>query len=135
MDILDLQTDLEAAEEGTWFPFGEDCQIKIAQWANKKHKKFLRNMYSKHGRKIEAGAVTDGQASKLMRPQWVFIVKDWEGITEGGNDFPFNEDNVLQLASDKRYDSFFKKIELISKEEENYRETNIKELGEDSPTT
>lgn len=135
MDILDVVTDLEASEKGAWFPITDDCKIKIAEWGNKKHKKYLREMYNKHGRKIEAGALNDNQADKLMVPQWVHIIRDWEGITKKGEVLPFNEDNLLELAGDKRFDNFFKKIESISKEEENFREANILEMGEDLPTT
>lgn len=135
MDILDLKTDLEAAEDGTWFPFGEDCRIKIAAWGNKKHKKFLRKMYSKHGRKIEAGAVTDDQANELLRAQWIHIVKDWDGLEKGEQPFEYSQDNLLELSSDKRFDNFFKRIEGLAKEEENFRETNIQDMGEDSPIT
>lgn len=134
MDILEIQTDVEAADEGVFFPFGEDCQIKIAQWGNKKHRKFLRKIYAKHGRKIDAGAISEEQSNSLQNPQWQYIITDWEGILEGGEPLEYSVETVLRLASQKKYDAFFKKIESISKEEENFRVENIKSLGEDLPT-
>ena len=133
MDIKDVKTSLEASDEGVFFPFGEDCEIKIAQWGNKEHKKFLRQVYAKHGRKIDAGAINDAQSDALMLPQWEYIVKGWTGLTDEGEEMKFSLSSLLELASDKHYSAFFQKIAAISKEEENFRIQNIKEMGEVLP--
>ena len=135
MDLNDVKTDLDGSEEGIFFPFGEDCNIKIAQWGNKKHKKFLREIYNKHGRKIDAGAITDAQSDALMVPQWQYIVKDWKGITENGEELEYSVEAVTALASNPQFKNFFAKIGAIAKEEENFRIQNVKELGETLPTT
>jgi|TARA_R110000744_G_scaffold86715_1_gene169574 hypothetical protein len=134
MDINDVKTNLEASDEGVFFPFGEDCEIKIAQWGNKEHKKFLRQVYAKHGRKIDAGAINDAQSDALMLPQWEHIVKDWTGITNDGEPMEFSVKLLMELASDKHYSAFFQKIASVAKEEENFRIQNIKEMGEALPT-
>lgn len=135
MDLKDLQLDLNASEDGVFFPFSDDCEIKIAQWGNKAHKKFLREMYTKHGRKIDAGAVSDSQADLLMSGQWQHIVKDWNGMTEGGKTLKFSPKVIKDLATNPQYKSFFEKIASLAREEENFRTQNIKELGEDLPTS
>ena len=135
MDLQDLKTDLDAAEEGVFFPFGEDCRIKIASWNNPGHLKFLRSVYQKHGRKIDAGALSDAQADELMRPQWSFIIKDWEGLTEGGETLDFSSETLLSLVANPQYKAFFDKIASIAKEEENFRVQNIQDLGESLPIT
>lgn len=135
MDILELRTDLEAADEGVSFPFGEDCEIVIAMWGNKAHKKFLRDMWKKHGRKIEAGAINDAQSDELMAGQWKYIVKGWSGLMEDGKELPFSEETLLRLVKDKRLRAFFGKIEAISKEESNFRQANVDEMGNDSPSS
>jgi len=135
MDFQELQTDIEAAEDGISFPFGEDCSIKIAQWGNKKHKKFMRKIHQRYGRQFDVGGISDDQADDIMAGQWEFIIRDWEGFTEGGKPVKCTPEVLKKLSTDKRYNDFFKKIEAISKEEENFRLQNIKEVGEGLPTT
>lgn len=135
MELNDVKLDLNGSEDGVFFPFGEDTQIKIAQWGNKNHKKFLREIYTKHGRKIDAGALTNAQSDALILPQWVHIVKDWMGITENGEPLEYSHQILLDLAANPQYKGLFNKIELLAKEEENFRLQNIKDLGEDLPTT
>lgn len=134
MELKSLQLDLNGSNEGIFFPFGEDCEIKIAQWNNKSHKKFLREIHAKHGRKIQAGAITDSQADALMVGQWPHIIKDWNGITEDGENLPYSAESVIALAINPQYKAFFEKIEGLSKEEENFRIENVKEMGEALPT-
>ena len=129
MDIGNLKTDLDAANTGAWFPFGEDAEVKIAMWGNKKHKKFLREIFAKHGRKIEAKALSDAQADKLLLPQWKYIVKDWRGLEDDGVEVPFSEDVLAEWLQDKSLAPFFDKIGEVAKEEENFRAKNIEEMG------
>jgi hypothetical protein len=135
MDLKSLQTDLNAAEDGVFFPFGEDCEIKIAAWMNKNHRTFLRNIHKKHGRKIEAGAMNDEQANQLLVGQWEHIVKDWNGLEDGGKPLKWSPKVVADLAANPQYESFFDRIKALASEEENYRTENIKDLGNDSPTS
>jgi len=135
MELESLQLDLDATEDGIFFPFSDDCEIKIAQWNNKAHKKFLRKLYQKHGRKIEAKALSDAQSNLLMADQWKYIIKDWSGMTSGGKEFKCNDKNILSLAKNPQYQKFFERIEGLAREEENFRIENIKEVGESSPTT
>lgn len=133
MEITALKTNLEASEEGVDFPFSEDCEIKIAQWGNKSHKKYLRGIYAKHGRKIDAGAINDAQSDMLMLPQWEHIVKGWRGLTEDGKPLEYSSDTLLRLVGDKHYKAFFEKIASIAKEESNFRIENIREMGNALP--
>lgn len=136
MDFKELATNVSAAEEGVYFPMGEDgAEIKIAMWGNKAHKKFLRAVYAKHGRKIDAKAISDEQSDEIMAPQWNYIVKDWRGFTNDGKPFPFSQNTLQELVRDKKYRSFFERIATISRDEANFRENVIQELGEASPTT
>lgn len=134
MDIQEIETNIQAAEEGVSFAFGEDCEVKIAQWHNKEHKKFLRKIYQKHGRKIENNAINDEQSDKIMAPQWTYIVKGWSGFTDDGKPFPFSEERLLAMAVDKKFAKFFERIANISKDETNFRAKNISDMGESSPT-
>lgn len=131
MNLEELRLDLDGAEEGIWFPFGEDCDIRIARWGNKSHQKVLKKLDEKHGRKIRAGAINDETARQIMQEQWPSIVKDWRGLYLKGEDLNYSPDAVRDLARNPQYEAFFARIERIAKAEENYRVENIAEMGED----
>lgn len=135
MDIQSLRTDLNAAEDGIDFPFGEDCTIKIAQWHNKKHLSCLRKIHKVHGRRIDAGAVPDDEANHLLAAQWEHIVTGWSGLMDGKTVLKYSPKTVIDLAQNPQYKGFFEQIGTLSKAEENYRMEALAEMGEMSPTT
>jgi hypothetical protein len=136
MDLTTLKTDLNAAEEGIYFPFGDDgARVKIAMWHNKRHLKFIRDLHKAKGRKIEAGMINEKESELLLSDQWEFIVTDMLGFTEGEDDLIYSVSAIKDLSLNPQYKQFFLKIEGIAKAEENYRVENIQDLGEQSPTT
>ena len=133
MELNSVKVDLKAEKEGTWFPFDDESDIKIAAWGNKKHLKFLREQHTKYGRKLATNRMKDEEADIILADQWQYIVKDWRGITEGGVDVECTPEKLSELAGNKQYKYFFARIEAISKEDENFRVEAVQELGEDSP--
>lgn len=131
MNLEELKLDLDGAEEGIWFPFGEDCDIRIARWGNKHHQKVIKKLDEKYGRKIRAGAINDESARQIMKEQWPTIIKDWRGLCLGGDELHYSPEAVKDLAVNEQYEAFFARIERIAKAEENYRLENVAEMGED----
>ena len=86
-------------------------------------------MYKKHGKKIEAGALSDKQSDSLALGQWPHLVKGWNGITEDGEPLEYSPQVVMDLAANPQYSTLFTKIERIAKDEENFRISVINELG------
>lgn len=134
MEFNDLKLDLDAAEDGTWFPFGPDAEVKIARWHNEEHRKFIRRVYSKHGKRIDTGAMSDDEANRLMLDQWRYIIRDWKGFTLDGEELTYSPECVRDLAGNPQFEPFFNKVQSLAKEEENFRVSNMEDLGEDSPT-
>jgi len=128
MDIKDIYLDVEAAEQGRWFPYGDDAQVRIAKWMNKDHSKFLRDIAKEHGLKFANNAINEEQAAELNAGQYPHIITGIKGFTDGDKPVKWSAKLIKSLALDPRWDAFFKSAIQLSKEEANYRESNIKDL-------
>ena len=135
MDIESLAKDLSASKEGIWFPFGEDGRVRIAQWMNKKHAAFMRELGKTHGRRIEQGAIPDKEAAALMAKQWEFIITGLEGFKEKKKPVEYSKDLIERWSQKKEYGDFFIAVANLSRDELNYRTENIQMLGEALLTT
>lgn len=129
MDINTVRLDLDASEEGVFFPIGDGFEVKIAKWNNKNHMKFLKEMAKKHGRLASTGAISDEQSERIVNDQWPTIVTDWKGLKDGKAEFKYSATAVIDLANNPQFSELFKKITAISQGEENYRAANIAEMG------
>jgi hypothetical protein len=134
MDITDFELDLDAAEDGTFFALDTDCGLYIAQWNNKEHSRYLRDIYKKYGHRMRNNALQDEEARQLLAGQWPFVLKGWKGLTENGEPLEYSKQVVIDLALNPQYREFFRRVQNIAETEENFRKTNIRELGEDAPT-
>ena len=129
MDIKDVLLDISAVEDGRWFPYGDDAEVRIAKWMNKGHSKFLREVAKEHGLKFANKAISDEQAEELNSGQWPFIITGIKGFTDDGKPVKWSAKLIKTLSLDPKWDAFFKSALQLSKEEANYRESNIKDLG------
>jgi hypothetical protein len=132
MDLNDIKLDINAVEDGIFFPFSDDASVRIAQWSNKAHRKFIRGLRAKHGRKIDAGVLSDAEADKLLAGQWQYIILDWKGFTDDGKPLEYSAKTVVSMAKNPQYRSFFERVEVIARAEENFRVESVKEMGEES---
>ena len=128
MDIKDVLLDVSAVEEGRWFPYGDDAEVRIAKWMNKNHAKFLRDVAKEHGLKFANKAISDEQAEELNSGQWPHLITGIRGFTDAGKPVKWSVKLIKQLSLDPQWDAFFKSAVQLSKDEANYREANIKDL-------
>lgn len=141
MEVTKLQKDTKAAKRGVWFPFGETARVRIAQWQNKEHAKFLRDVGRKYGRRLSSGAMNEAQARKIMADQWQFVVTGLEGFTENGEPVEWSVELITRWAENVEYEDFFDDCREIAQDDQNYLKETItemeaaEELGKESPTT
>lgn len=135
MDINEVKTDLDAAEDGVWFSISETAKAKIARWSNVPHKTFMRKINRKYGQRMEAGAMTDEEVRDVMAGQYPHLIRDWKGVTMDGEEIKYSPQTIIDLAKNPQLDAFFARIQNIAKSEENFMVGNIKAMGEDSPAT
>lgn len=134
MDIADFKIDLDAAEDGQYFPLDENSGLVIAQWNNKEHAKYLRTVYKKHGARLRNNQMDDEEARLLMAGQWPHVLKGWKGMKLDGEEVEYTPKLVVDLASNPQFRDFFKRIQSIAEAEENFRVKSLKDLGEELPT-
>lgn len=131
MNLEEQMLDTGAVEDGVEFPFGDECYVTIARWHNKEHRKFLRKLSQKNQRRLEAKAIDDDEANRLILPQWNCIIKGWRGLYIGEEPIEHSPEAVLELASQPKYEPFFLRVQKLSQEESNYYVSTIKSMGED----
>lgn len=131
MELTAYKRDLDSVEDGKWFDFGDNARIKIARWNNNDHRAFLRRIYKANKRQLDANMLDDEDAKRLMVDQWPTIIRDWDGITEGGKELPYSPKIVVDLATNPQYEGFFDIIRDIAESEDNYRAETMEDVGND----
>ena len=129
MDLSDFKQDLDKVEDGVWVPFGNETRIKIAEWLNESHSRFLKAVYKKNKRAIDLAIMSDDQANELMADQWQYVVKDWEGIEIDGEPLAYSPRTVNDLARNPQYKKFFAALEDIAKDQAMFKAEVADELG------
>lgn len=130
MDISSLRKDVDASVDGVKVNFG-DATLYIAEWLNRDHAQYLRDVNKKYSSKMKNGGMTDEEANIISSKQWKFILKNWENIKIEGTEVPYSHDILEKLACDKSYEPFFERVVEFAKDEMNYRLETLKELGEE----
>lgn len=62
------------------------------------------------------------------------LIAGWEGISIGDDEFPYSEENALELMTNRQYSVINKKIMEFATAEVNYRERSIEEMKKKSNT-
>lgn len=128
MELNTLKTHVDSNENGAWFTFG-DAKLKIARWMNNGHAQYLREAYATNKRALEQNTMTDKEAQLLLAKQWTFILTDWEGLTENGDEIPYSEEKVIELVTAGIYVDLLRDIKEVADDEMNYREEVLLDLG------
>lgn len=98
-----FQTDTNLEKDGIVVDYG-DFRFRIARagGANTRFQKTLAARIRPFRRAIDAGAITDADADKILHGVFVdSVLLGWEDVTdEHGNPLEFTRENALKLFSD-----------------------------------
>lgn len=135
MDIKNVRLDLNAVEDGVWFPIEDGAEVRIAMWGNEKQSNFITEAYKENSTKIDAKMMTNEQAEYILKGQWPFVLTGIRGFTDDGVPVEYSNNLIIDMARNKQYAKFFDRVETIAKDERNFRVKAIKKLGEISPAS
>ena len=96
--------DMDAANEGVWFPFTDTISFKVARDGNPRHKRALQAKLKQIEKMRDKGDYS--RIEHLTNEMTVrYVLKDWKGITEGKDkELPFSPDIALTILSDPQYE-------------------------------
>jgi hypothetical protein len=107
MEISKYATDKAKSIEGVWVVVEHDedgnemAKLLIAKANNTKFQEYLRVLSKPYQRQIAAGVADDNMLNGLLRrARAKYILLDWDGLLEEGEELPYNQENaekVLQI--------------------------------------
>lgn len=126
MDIFaTYETDETKENEGTWVEIG-DAKFLVARSGNRKYVKMLTKLVEKNQRVLDR---KDEAADKLSDQIMVDVMAEtillgWEGVTQGGQDWPYSVGNAKAALAVK---DFRREIMKIADDAEEYKAKQVEE--------
>lgn len=82
-------------EMTAWFDYGRDAEIEIAFFPKDELTKLIkRHTRTTYKRGVQSTETDDERANIELG---VKVVKNWKGLTQEGNEFPYSVDNCVEL--------------------------------------
>lgn len=119
--IESLITDAKLEIEGTWRPYKEDSEVKVARWKNEEFSKLMRKKFKEKRHIIEADDETSVKVLKQITAEVMAqtILKDVRGMTMNGEPLVYTPAIGLELF--KRIEDFQEDIKEMAEEDASYR--------------
>ena len=124
-------TNPDSVENGVWVPLQRDPEsgevlaaVKIARHNNKRYRRHIQEGMSK-GRETTAKELED----LLIDGMAQYVIRDWKGITENGEDLPYSVEAAIKILKDPTLGDFRDWVSEESMKMENYK---LKEEDDDS---
>lgn len=116
-------------DDGVWAEF-EGSKFLIVHTGNIKFQRAMARLQAPHRRKIEKNQMDPGEMKTLLcRAMAEALVLDWKEVKgKNGQDAAFSKENVETAL--KHNDSFREFVMEFSGDLNNFREEEVKELGE-----
>jgi hypothetical protein len=121
--LSSLKVDTAKSEEGVWFPFGEDFEVKVARIGNPKYQSYITKMSKPHVRSIRRQGIASEMLKKIQRQATAkFLLLDWRGLhDDNGEEIPYSEAKALEILSNPQYPEFYDIVLECAQDNEMFR--------------
>lgn len=125
---LNLQgVDLDKAATGVMIPYEHGVSFRIARANTPGYREAVRRIIKLHKRQLDSGSMGDAESDKITAKLMAkHILVDWEGMKNGGKDFPYSVENAEEFLLDERYAEIREWIMAQAQDLENFRGEQIK---------
>ena len=107
MDKLQLNipsVDTGKAAEGVWIDYEDSIRFKIARANTPAYREAVKKIHRQHKRQIDAGTMSDSLSDSIMAGLMAeHILVDWEGLMNGGEEFPYTKEHAEQLLAAEEF--------------------------------
>lgn len=123
MDMRKTRVNTELAKEGVWVPLDDASRLKIAQWLNPQHKKYIQNALDPYQRALRTGTM-DPIVSERIEAEAIAhtILLDWENMEDGGVPVPYSVEQAARWLRDPEISWFTEFVKEQSMNMKNFRD-------------
>ena len=127
LDVFDeFKNDTNAENQGVWLPLKGHSKVKVARAGNDN----WTAEYQRLGRRLrsmfENGELDEGQSADIIAKLMArTILKDWDGLAQGGEEIPYTESKAYELLYN--LPDFRKRVMDLAMDEQNFRERTIQQ--------
>ena len=101
MDLNKTRIDTELAKEGVWVPLDGETRLKIAQWLNPHHRKYLQKALDPYKRALRMGTLSDEDSNRIEAEAVAHTVLiDWDNLKDNGVNLEYSKEKATQLLRD-----------------------------------
>jgi hypothetical protein len=130
-NINTLRTDLDKQLHGTWVPYAEGIELKIARWGNEKFLEAQRAAVEQRKVVLNTKELSEEQrldANKEAASRTILL--DWRNLEDDGVPVVYAPEQALAYFRDPELASFWTFVFLQSLEEANFRKARLEaDLG------
>lgn len=116
-----LITDNKLEIEGTWRPYKEDSEVKVARWKNEEFAKLMRKKFKEKRHILEADDETSVKVMKQITAEVMAqtILKDVRGMTYKGEPLVYTP--IIGLELFNAIEDFQEDVKAMAEEVTSYR--------------
>jgi hypothetical protein len=133
-NINTLRTDLDKQLHGTWVPYAEGIELKIARWGNEKFLEAQRAAIEQRQVVLHAKELSEDQrldANKEAASRTILL--DWRNLEDDGVPVVYSPEQALAYFRDPELATFWTFVFLQSLEEANFRKARLEAGLKNSP--
>lgn len=122
-DINHLKVDQDKAKNGTWVDYYKGSKLCIARANNPDAEQYRIEKAIEHADVFQAGGDKAEQLAYDVETYTIahHILKDWEGITVGGEPLDYTPDEGMKFLSDPNFQDFRDDVLRFARNREHYR--------------
>lgn len=101
MDLDKARLDTGKTTYGVWVELDGETSLRIAQWLNPHHARYVQKLLDPYKRAINMGTLDDETSERLEVDALAeTVLLDWKGLKEGGKELPYSKQTAVRLLSD-----------------------------------
>ncbi len=125
-NINALRTDLDKQLNGTWVPYADGIELKIARWGNERFLEAQRAAVEQRKVVLNTKELSEEQRLDANREAASrTILLDWRNLEDDGVPVVYSPEQALAFFRDPELASFWTFVFLQSLEEANFRKARL----------
>lgn len=135
-NINALRTDLDKQVNGTWFPYADGIELKLARWGNERFLAVQRDLVEQRKVVLNAKELTDEQRLDVNKEAASrTILLDWRNLEDDQGPVAYTPEKALAYFRDPELAGLWTFVLVSSVEEANFRKTRLESDLKNSSTS
>lgn len=128
MDLKKTRIDTDLAKDGVWVPLDAETRLKIAQWLNPNHRKYLQRLLDPHKRALRLDNM-DQSLMEQMEADAIAkaVLVGWEGLKDNGKELKYSHAEAMRLLTDPELTWFLDFVREQAQSLSNFRDAEVED--------